>query len=67
MANNTRIRTSRKGIHTEVLVLVKHPMVPVRQPDMKSEAHYVQRIDFFLNGNTVAVAELGPNVEEQVL
>ncbi|MES9823352.1 MAG: thiosulfate oxidation carrier complex protein SoxZ [Candidatus Thiodiazotropha endolucinida] len=67
MANDTRIRTRRKGDHTEILVLIKHPIEPEQQPDMTSKGHFIQRMDFFLNGSTVAVAELGPNIEESPL
>ncbi len=64
MASNTRIRARMKRDHTEILVLVKHPMHTKLRPDETNKGHFIERMNFSLNEKTVAMAELGPNIEE---
>ena len=58
-----RIRTKTANGETEILVRVDHPEENGRRIDPKTKAkippHFIQKVTFSLNGNEVAVADLG--------
>lgn len=66
MAKHTKIRTRTMGNHTEVMVLVKHPMDAGGGQDAATgepiSAHHIESMVFELNGAVVAEAHLGPGV-----
>lgn len=66
MAKRTKIRTRMTGGHTEVMVLVKHPMDTGAARDAATgrpiSAHYIENMVFRLNGRVIAEASLGPGV-----
>ncbi len=68
----TKIRTKTQGGVTDVLVLVEHPMETGQRPDPKDKdkkvpAHYIQKLNFSLNGKEVASTDLGPAVSKDPL
>src|SRR4030067_2656622 len=71
MARQTRIRTKTKDGHTEILVLLNHPMETGQRVDPKTKekvpAHFIQKMAFTLNGKEVAVADLGVAVSKDPL
>lgn len=69
---DTKIRTKTQGGVTDVLVLVAHPMETGQRPDPKDKskkvpAHYIQKLNFSLNGKEVASTDLGPAVAKDPL
>ncbi len=68
----TKIRTKSQGGVTDVLVLVDHPMESGQRPDPKDKdkkvpAHYIQKLNFSLNGKEIAATDLGPAVAKDPL
>ena len=68
----TKIRTKTQGDLTDVLVLVDHPMETGLRPDPKDKdkkvpAHYIQKLNFSLNGKEVASTDLGAGVSKDPL
>lgn len=68
----TKIRTKTQNGVTDVLVLVEHPMESGLRPDPKNKdkkvpAHYIQKLNFSLNGKEVASTDLGPAVAKDPL
>ena len=68
----TKIRTKSQGGVTDVLVLVDHPMETGQRPDPKDKdkkvpAHYIQKLNFSLNGKEVVSTDLGPAVSKEPL
>jgi sulfur-oxidizing protein SoxZ len=67
----TKIRARAQDGLTEVLVLVSHPMETGLRTDPKTKekipAHFIQKMDFFLNGKEVASANLGIAVSKDPL
>lgn len=68
----TKIRTKTHGGVTDILVLVEHPMETGQRPDPKDKskkipAHYIQKMNFSLNGKEVASTDLGPAVSKDPL
>lgn len=69
---DTKIRTKTQGDVTDVLVLVSHPMETGQRPDPKDKdkkvpAHYIQKLNFSLNGKEIASTDLGPAVSKDPL
>ncbi len=69
---DTKIRTKTQGGVTDVLVLVSHPMETGQRPDPKDKskkvpAHYIQKLNFSLNGKEIASTDLGPAVSKDPL
>ncbi|MGR8931179.1 MAG: thiosulfate oxidation carrier complex protein SoxZ [Gammaproteobacteria bacterium] len=64
----TKIRIQRQSGHTEIKLLVSHPMENGRNRDSISgqliPAHFIQKIDLQLNGKTVVAAKLGAGVSK---
>lgn len=71
MARTTRMKTKAKGNETEVLVLVNHPMETGNRKDKKTgkkiPAHFIQTMDFAINGKTFANCHLGTAVSKNPL
>jgi sulfur-oxidizing protein SoxZ len=69
--NQTKIRTRTQDGLTDVLVLVSHPMETGLRTDPKTKEkippHFIQKMDFFLNGKEVASANLGTAVSKDPL
>ncbi len=67
----TKIRTKTQDGLTDVLVLVSHPMETGLRTDPKTKEkippHFIQKMDFFLNGKEVASANLGTAVSKDPL
>ncbi|MHB8535656.1 MAG: thiosulfate oxidation carrier complex protein SoxZ [Sulfuricaulis sp.] len=67
----TKIRTRTRDGVTDVLVLVDHPMETGLRTDkkthMKVPAHFIQVMNFFLNGKEVVTANLGVAVSKDPL
>lgn len=67
----TKIRTKTQGGVTDVLVLVSHPMETGQRTDKKTKekipAHYIEKLNFSLNGKEVASTDLGPAVSSDPL
>ncbi len=65
-----RIKTADDG-STEVLVLVSHPMETGLRVDPKTKekipAHFIQKVNFMLNGKDVAVADLSQAISKDPL
>ena len=66
MAKLTKLRIRKRGIRTEVMVLVKHPMEVRRQGNEEIKqpvpGGYIDKMTFELNGAVVAEARLGLGV-----
>ncbi len=66
MADRTRIRLQKNEQATEVLALVAHPMSGSERPhDEKvktEEPNFIERMDFLINGNSVAKVFLSPHI-----
>jgi sulfur-oxidizing protein SoxZ len=66
MTTLTKVTARANGEHTEVLVLVRHPMATGHHADAVSgnriAAHYIETMTFRLNGHVVAEAYPGPGV-----
>ena len=70
MSGTTKIKISRHGDLAKVLVLIKHDMEDgqrVGTDGHKIPAHYINTIDFTLNGELAAQALLGPGVSRNPL
>ncbi|MHB8624150.1 MAG: thiosulfate oxidation carrier complex protein SoxZ [Sulfuricaulis sp.] len=69
--NQTKIRTRTQDGITDVLVLVSHPMETGLRIDPKTKekipAHFIQKMDFFLNGNMVVSSNLGVAISKDPL
>jgi sulfur-oxidizing protein SoxZ len=67
----TKIRTKTRDGVTDVLVLVSHPMETGQRTDKKTNqkipAHYIEKLNFSLNGKEVASTDLGPAVSSDPL
>jgi sulfur-oxidizing protein SoxZ len=67
----TKIRTKTHDGVTDVLVLVSHPMETGQRKDKKTNekipAHYIEKLNFTLNGKEVASTDLGPAVSSDPL
>lgn len=67
----TKIRTKTRDGVTDVLVLVSHPMETGQRKDKKTNekipAHYIEKLNFTLNGKEVASTDLGPAVSSDPL
>jgi sulfur-oxidizing protein SoxZ len=65
-----KIKKNKAGGH-DVMVLAKHPMETGLRKDKKTgekvPAHFIQTMDFALNGAIVAQANLGPGVSKNPL
>lgn len=67
MSYITKIRTRTNGSHTQVLVLVQHPMLRGSPQDDPAAGTFIDQMSFSLNGRAVAIAELGPGVADNPL
>ncbi|MGB7931971.1 MAG: thiosulfate oxidation carrier complex protein SoxZ [Gammaproteobacteria bacterium] len=71
MTNITRIRARKNGDRTVILALVKHPMETMKAEhapgNATGPARFIEKMTFLLNGQVVAVADLGPNVDANPL
>ncbi len=65
-----KIKKNKAGGH-DVMVLAKHPMETGLRKDKKTgekvPAHFIQTMDFSLNGTVVSQANLGPGVSKNPL
>jgi sulfur-oxidizing protein SoxZ len=65
MASTIRVRATSSGETTEVQALIQHPMDSGYVKDAKGEIippHFIQRLTFEHDGNSVFVADWGPAV-----
>lgn len=71
MARQIRINTRKEGSKTEILAMINHPMETGRRKNKKTgekiPAHYVEKMDFELNGKLVASANLGRPVSKNAM
>ena len=72
MADPMKIRATLQGDVAEVRVLMAHPMETGQRPDPKDKdkkvpAHYIQKLNFSLNGKEIASTDLGPAVSKDPL
>ncbi len=71
MARQLRIKTRKEGSKTEILAMIDHPMETGRRKNKKTgetiPAHYVEKMNFELNGKLVASANLGPPVSKNAM
>ncbi len=67
----TKIKARKKGNATEILVLVQHPMETGNRKDKKTKkkipAHYIQTMNFTINGKTVADVAMSFGVSKNPL
>ena len=67
----TKIKARKKGNVYEILVLAQHPMETWTRNDKKTKkvipAHYIQTLDFTVNGNAVASVGMGTGVSKNPL
>ena len=67
----TKIRTRTQDGLTDVLVLVSHPMETGLRTDPKTKEkvppHFIQKMNFFLDGKEVAATDLGTAVAKDPL
>ena len=67
----TKIRTKTQDGVTDVLVLVSHPMETGLRVDPKTKEkvppHFIQKMNFFLDGKEVASTDLGTAVSKDPL
>ncbi len=67
----TKIKARKKGNATEILVLVQHPMETGSRKDKKTKkvipAHFIQTLNFTINGKTVADVAMGIGVSKNPL
>ena len=67
----TKIKARNKGNATEILVLVQHPMETGSRKDKKTKkvipAHFIQTLNFTINGKTVADVSMGIGVSKNPL
>ncbi len=67
----TKIKARKKGNATEILVLVQHPMETGSRKDKKTKkvipAHFIQTLNFTINGKTVADVSMGIGVSKNPL
>ena len=67
----TKIKARTKGAETEILVLAQHPMETGNRKDKKTKklvpAHYIETMNFALNGKTVADVAMGGGVSKNPL
>ena len=67
----TKIKARNKGGETEILVLAQHPMETGNRKDKKTKqkipAHYIETMNFALNGKTVADVYMGSGVSKNPL
>jgi sulfur-oxidizing protein SoxZ len=71
MAAKIRIKAASASGETEVLVRIDHPMENGLRVDPKTKArippHFIQKVTFAINGEEIAVADLGPAVSKDPL
>jgi len=67
----TKIKARKKGNATEILVLVQHPMETGSRKDKKTKkvipAHFIQTLNFAINGKTVADVAMGIGISKNPL
>lgn len=67
----TKIKARKKGNVYEILVLAQHPMETGTRKDKKTKkvvpAHYIQTLDFTVNGKAVANVGMGTGVSKNPL
>jgi sulfur-oxidizing protein SoxZ len=67
----TKIKARTKGNSTEILVLVQHPMETGTRKDKKTKkvipAHFIQTMNFAVNGKSVADVQMGTGVSKNPL
>ncbi|MEA1890226.1 MAG: thiosulfate oxidation carrier complex protein SoxZ [Pseudomonadota bacterium] len=67
----TKIKARKKGNATEILVLVQHPMETGSRKDKKTKkeipAHFIQTLNFAINGKSVADVAMGIGVSKNPL
>lgn len=67
----TKIKARKKGNVYEILVLAQHPMETGTRKDKKTKkvipAHYIQTLDFAINGKNVANVGMGTGVPKNPL
>lgn len=68
MARSIRMKTNKVGSETEILVMITHPMHTGRAKNKKTKklipAHYIQKLDFAVNGKSVASTNLGAAISK---
>jgi len=71
MANSIRARASAKGDTTTVKALITHPMETGLRKDKKTgnkiPEHFIENMEFAVNGEVVAQANLGTGVSKNPL
>jgi len=67
----TKIKARKKGNATEILVLVQHAMETGSRKDKKTKkvipAHFIQTLNFSINGKSVADVAMGIGVSKNPL
>jgi len=67
----TKIKARKKGNATEILVLVQHAMETGSRKDKKTKkvipAHFIQTLNFTINGKSVADVAMGIGVSKNPL
>ena len=67
----TKIKARTKGDATEILVLAQHPMETGQRTDKKTKqkipAHFIQTMNFSINGKSVADVSMGSGVSKNPL
>ena len=67
----TKIKARSKGDATEILVLAQHPMETGQRTDKKTKkkipAHFIQTMNFSINGKSVADVLMGSVVSKNPL
>jgi sulfur-oxidizing protein SoxZ len=67
----TKIKARKKGNATEILVLAQHPMETGTRKDKKTKkvipAHFIQTMNFTVNGKTVADVSMSFGVSNNPL
>ena len=67
----TKIKARKKGNATEILVLAQHPMETGQRTDKKTKqkipAHFIQTMNFSINGKSVADVSMGSGVSRNPL
>ena len=67
----TKIKARSKGDATEILVLAQHPMETGQRTDKKTKkkipAHFIQTMNFSINGKSVADVLMGSGVSKNPL
>ncbi len=71
MTTKLKVKKSKSGEGQDVFVLVKHPMETGNRKDKATgeviPAHYINNVDFALNGNLVVTAHLSQGVSKNPL